>query len=234
MVRSIWKRTLVTTFAWASLAWAQQPIPSAGPAAKPGESTGQTFTVQEAGRPGQKCKILKSWKTPEGKTAYQVQAMDTGEMMTIVETGTVKNLAQSGNGSRAQAVATRIFHWGLERMPPAGTPMPPIEDLRKMPSALPDPEPKKMVSTDHLEAGKPPAPPRPEVTKVTTAISPEPAKRSRLFPWFSRTTEPQVSDMPTSLPQPHTWGSSPVPQPTTTLQNSPTLTTPGAARSARV
>src|SRR5258708_4788311 len=113
MVRSIWRRTLVTTFAWASLAWAQQPIPSTGPAAKPGESTGQTFTVQEAGKAGQKCKILKSWKTPEGKTAYQVQATDTGEMMTIVETGTVKNVAggQSGNVSRAQAVATRIFHW---------------------------------------------------------------------------------------------------------------------------
>ena len=76
MVRSIWKRALVTTFAWASLAWAQQPIPSTGPAANPGESTGQTFTVQEAGKVGQKCKILKSWKTPEGKTAYQVQAMD--------------------------------------------------------------------------------------------------------------------------------------------------------------
>jgi hypothetical protein len=236
MVRSIWRRTLVTTFAWAGLAWAQQPILSTGPAAKPGESTGQTFTVQEAGKAGQKCKILKSWKTPEGKTAYQVQALDTGEMMTIVETGMGKNLSteQAGNASRVQAVATRIFHWGLERMPPAGTPMPPIEDLRKMPSALPDPEPKKMVSMDHLEAGKPTALPRPEVTKVTTVTPPEPAKRSRLFPWFSRTTEPQVSETPTSLPQPHTLASSPAPQPTTTLQNSPTLTTPIAASSPRV
>jgi len=236
MVRSIWKRTLVTTFAWAGLAWAQQPITSSSPAAKPGESTAQYFTVQETGKAGQKCKILKNWKTPEGKTAYQVQALDTGEMMTIVETGTVKNVpaVQAGNDSRVQAVATRIFHWGLERMPPAGTPMPPIEDLRKMPSALPDPEPKKMVSTDHLEASKPTALPRPEVTKVTTVISPEPVKRSRLFPWFSHTTEPQVSETPTNLPQPYTLGSSPAPQPTTTLQNSPTRTTPVAASSPRV
>src|SRR5438445_11780639 len=135
MVRSIWKRTLVTTFAWAGLAWAQQPIPSSGPAAKPGENTGQTFTVQEAGKTGQKCKVLKAWKTPDGKTAYQVQALDTGEMMTIIENGSVKDLpgVQAGNGSRVQAVATRIFHWGMERMPPPGTPVPPIEDCRRMP-----------------------------------------------------------------------------------------------------
>src|SRR5438105_13032149 len=100
MVRSIWKRTLVTTFAWAGLAWAQQPIPSSVPATKPGESVGQTFTVQEMGKAGQKCKVLKTWKTPDGKTAYQVQALDTSEMMTIVESGPVKNLSasQAGNG----------------------------------------------------------------------------------------------------------------------------------------
>src|SRR5438874_11996789 len=91
MVRSVWKRTLVTTFAWAGLAWAQQPIPSSGPAAKPAESTVQYFTVQEIGKTGQKCKVLKTWKTPEGKIAYQVQALDTGEVMTGVESGGVNN-----------------------------------------------------------------------------------------------------------------------------------------------
>src|SRR5262249_32796680 len=34
MVRSIWKRTLVTTLAWAGLAWAQPPLPSTSPTAK--------------------------------------------------------------------------------------------------------------------------------------------------------------------------------------------------------
>ena len=54
MVRSIWKKALVTTFAWAALARAQQPITAPGPAAQPAQSSMQSFTVQEAGRPGQK------------------------------------------------------------------------------------------------------------------------------------------------------------------------------------
>lgn len=68
MVRSIWKRTLVASLAWAGLAWAQQPTPSM-PA-----DTQAIITVQEQGKLAQKCKILKTWKTPEGSTAYQVRA----------------------------------------------------------------------------------------------------------------------------------------------------------------
>jgi hypothetical protein len=202
--------------------------------AKPGESTGQTFTVQEAGKPGQKCKVLKTWKTHEGATAYQVQALDTGEMMTIVETGGVKNLPGI-QGSHAQAVATRIFHWGLERMPPAGTPTPPVEDMKRMPAALPDPEPKKLFSAERPEAAKPnpepklmaaehpesirPIPVRPEVTRLTTTVTqPEPAKSTTLFPWLHRSAEPQVSQMPTNLPQPSALASSPAIQPMTTQQ----------------
>src|SRR5438105_14002124 len=73
MARSIWKRTLVTLFASAGLAWAQQPMASSDPRALPAQSTAQTFTVQEPGKVGQKCKVLKTWKTADGKTAYQVQ-----------------------------------------------------------------------------------------------------------------------------------------------------------------
>src|SRR5205823_5061004 len=111
MARSIWKRTLVTLFASAGLAWAQQPMASSDPRALPAQSTAQTFTVQEPGKVGQKCKVLKTWKTPDGKTAYQVQTANTGDMMTIVESGPVTNLPASG-GSQVHAVATRIFHWG--------------------------------------------------------------------------------------------------------------------------
>jgi hypothetical protein len=41
----------------------------------------------------QKCKVVQAWKTPEGQAADQVQALDTGEMMTIVTTGEATTLA---------------------------------------------------------------------------------------------------------------------------------------------
>lgn len=234
MVRSIWKGTLVTTFAWAGLAWAQQPIPSSSPAARPGESTVQTFTVQEAGKAGQKCKVLKSWKTPEGKTAYQVQALDTGEMMTIVETGSVKNLpaVSADNGSRAQAVTTRIFHWGMERMPPPGTPMPPVENSAKMPPPRSLPEPQTIVTTDPVATARPTVPVRSETTQPPIVTYTEPPKRSRLFPWFSRSTETQVPPTPMVLPQANSVGSAPTTPSSATLQNS-TPTMPPASSGSR-
>src|SRR5258707_14443679 len=94
MARSIWKKTLVTSFAWAGLAWAQQPTSSSlSPTAPlPKGKAPATITVQEQGKSAQRCMILKNWKTAEGATAYQVQALDTGEIMTIVETGPAGNV----------------------------------------------------------------------------------------------------------------------------------------------
>jgi hypothetical protein len=80
------------------------------------------MTVQEQGKPGQKCKVLKSWMTEEGSRAFEVQALQTGEIMTIVESGSA---APAVGPSRARAMATRIFHWGRNDIPPEGTPLPP-------------------------------------------------------------------------------------------------------------
>lgn len=135
MVRSLWKRTLVTTLAWAGLAWAQSPLPTTPkPAAKPApvDSTERVITVQEPGKAAQKCKITKTWKTPEGTTAYLCQALDTGEIMTIVESGPGTPAPGSSN-SNTQARASRIFHWGRNRTPPEGTPMPPTEAVAQRP-----------------------------------------------------------------------------------------------------
>src|SRR2546428_511452 len=114
MVRSYWKRTLVTSLAWAGLAWGQQPVssPPKAPTSAPAEQSERTLTVQETGKAPLKCKILKTWRTTTGATAHQVQALATGEMITIVETGTAAPLTSQGPGSRLQAVSTRIYHWG--------------------------------------------------------------------------------------------------------------------------
>ncbi len=177
------------------------------------------FTVQEAGKAGQKCKVLKTWKTPDGKIAYQVQALNTGEMMTIVETGPSRDMVgtQVGNGSHAQAVATRIFHWGLERMPPPGTPVPPVEEFHTMPPSMSDSQPKKLASTEQPNTGK----------SIAPTYS-EPAKSSTFFPWFSRSTPPQPAPMPANLPQPSVLNSTPAPQSTTALPNTTTAATPSS------
>src|SRR5205823_6129333 len=114
MARSIWKKTLVASLAWAGFAWIQQPamqFARAGSETTSSAAAERTITVQEAGMPSHKCKVVKTWQTPEGATAYQVQALDSGEIMTIVESGPVKSVAGSRPGTRVHAVATRIFHW---------------------------------------------------------------------------------------------------------------------------
>ena len=74
-------------------------------------------TIQEAGKPAQKCRVMARWQTPEGSPACQMQAIETGEILTIVEIGPASGGAKS--------VATRIYHWGKNTTPPAGVPVPP-------------------------------------------------------------------------------------------------------------
>src|SRR5438552_17966233 len=87
MVRSKWRRTLAATLAWAGLACGQQrwAVWAQAPAPAPLDRTERVITGQETGKPAQKCKLLKSWRTPEGAQAYQVQALDSGGLMTIAE-----------------------------------------------------------------------------------------------------------------------------------------------------
>jgi hypothetical protein len=247
MVRSKWKKALVVSLTWAGLAWAQQPTPS-GPAAMSGPNTGQYFTVQEAGKPGQKCKVIKSWKTPDGKTAYQVQAVATGEMMTIVENGTVRTLpaSTSGSGSRIQAVATRIFHWGSDRMPPTGTPMPPVEYVQTMPSTpspvlrpiypttttTATPQPAQLPTTSPTETAKPVMVSRPWPTQTTTYAPSVPRTTDSRIAQAQMDTSSGSSSSPSPATSASPAGStigattSHKPSPSTSSVNQPTTTVP--------
>ncbi|HEV3118319.1 MAG TPA: hypothetical protein VGY58_14810, partial [Gemmataceae bacterium] len=133
MARSIWQKSLAASLAWAGCALAQQspspftnPVPDAAQAA----ASERVITVQETGKPSHKCKVLKSWQTSEGATAYKVQALDTGEVMTIVESGPITSMPGSHAGTRMHAVATRIFHWTHAKTPPPEAPVPPGEVLQ--------------------------------------------------------------------------------------------------------
>jgi hypothetical protein len=115
MVRSLWLRALATTLVWTGVAWAQQP--GSAPSDKSGE---QILTIQEAGKSPQQCRVLKTFRTTDGHLAYQVRALDTGEMMTITEKAT----STSTYGAKPQSVATQIYHWGRNQVSPPGVPAP--------------------------------------------------------------------------------------------------------------
>jgi hypothetical protein len=80
-------------------------------------------TIQEMGKPALKCRVMAKWHTSDGSQALQMQALETSEILTIVEVGP----AQAAPGSSAKAVATRIYHWGRNTTPPPGVPVPPRE-----------------------------------------------------------------------------------------------------------
>jgi len=122
MVRSNWIKTLIVALASSGLTWSQQPAAPPVAPASPGE---RIMTVQEMDKPAQKCRVIKSWRMADGAMAHQVQALDSGEQMTIVESGPVGGSPGTPPGSRIRAVSTRIFHWGRHTSPPPGTPVPP-------------------------------------------------------------------------------------------------------------
>src|SRR5262249_14714454 len=81
MARSLWIGTgiIVLASAWLALGQTRRsPPPNSAP-------TERTITVKEGDKPAQKCKVIKTWRTADGTEAFQVQALDTGELMTIVE-----------------------------------------------------------------------------------------------------------------------------------------------------
>src|SRR5438067_2074250 len=94
---------------------AADPVKAPPVPVKPGESV---MTVQESGRPPLLCRIVKSWRTPAGVQVYEVQAIETGERMTIEEKGTLATPPSAGR-PHLRAVATQIYHWGRSSHPPA-------------------------------------------------------------------------------------------------------------------
>lgn len=110
MVRSVGITAVVLGLAWTGLAGAQSSSPL---------EKARYISVSEEGKPPQRCKLLKTWREADGAPAFQVQAVDTGELMTI------RGSNQQGAGSDPKAMTTRIFRWGRENKPPEGAPVPP-------------------------------------------------------------------------------------------------------------
>src|SRR5665213_950332 len=121
MVRSYWMGPLFGVLALTGLAQSQTITPAAP--AKESDSKERYVTVGDLGKPGQKCRVLKTWTTPNGNPAYQVQALDTGELMTIEESDSA---AKQSPGAVVRSRPTRIFPWGRDaQTSPHGSPEPP-------------------------------------------------------------------------------------------------------------
>jgi hypothetical protein len=63
-------------------------ISGLGLAQQPQKADGdKIMLLTKEGRPPRRCQVLKSWKHPSGGTAYEVKALDNGEVMTVIEHG---------------------------------------------------------------------------------------------------------------------------------------------------
>ena len=126
--------------------------------------------MQELNRPGQQCRVVRTWTQADGSQAYQVQALDSGEMMTIVESGPLAMPAAPGR-TRVRSVSTTIFHWGRSRRPPAGSPLPPgaVVEKAQTPGA-------RRIQSGNRAVSRP-------LPAGTRVVEPKRPLLSRLMPW---------------------------------------------------
>ncbi len=103
---------------------------------------GKVITVTEVGRSPEKCLIVQVWRLSDGGPAMQARSVASGELMTIVESS-----KPDPSGARF-----RVYRWGPQGVPPAGTPVPPsFGKAAPSPSRLGD----KPVIASSRPAGKP-------------------------------------------------------------------------------
>lgn len=152
MGRLYWKRTLVSSVAWAGLALGQQPLSSSPQATSitPAAKSTKTLTIQEQGK-SLKCRVVEAWRLPSGNRAYQAQVLDTGEMITIVQEGQATPVSTLSSGQKLQALKTQIYHWADPNTPHPDAPRPPM-------ALRPAPAPVQLVGHPTTPAASPSIP----------------------------------------------------------------------------
>jgi hypothetical protein len=116
MIRATKIGSVVVGLAASGLAWGQSALTPPAPVVEP---AGKIITVNEPGKPVQKCRLIKLWVNPGGGKACQVQAIDTGHIMTIVQSG------PTSPGADGKTLPMTIYHWS-GNTPHPEAPMPPI------------------------------------------------------------------------------------------------------------
>jgi hypothetical protein len=174
---------LVVGLAWTGLAQAQSSSQVQSATSPP---KARHITVREEGKPPLRCRVLKTWRQPNGSSAYQVQAVETGEMLTIVSSEPSNSGEQKG-----QALLTRIFHWGANTTPPAGAPVPPssstvsrpapMPQLTVKPTALPNPQTQSNANKPAV-AQNSTVSPQPRLVPTTSGAVPYPSTCNNCCP----------------------------------------------------
>lgn len=181
MVRSIGIMAAMVGLTWTGLAGAQSTSQQLGSEAAPP----RFMTVREEGKAPQRCQLLKSWREPNGQSAFQVRAVDSGEVMTIV--------GSTPAGGDPRSLSTRIFHWNGENKSPAGAPLPPPTATVIAPPAPPIRSPSPRATAN--------LPAQPPVT-VPPAPTPQPFPATLTARTPDRTPAPQFVQTPAPTPTP--------------------------------
>jgi hypothetical protein len=118
-----------------------------------------------------RCRVLQSWQLPDGKSAHQLQALDNGEMITIVDDQPPGSPSANGRG---KGMPKRIFHWGLRNgTPPPGVPVPPrvVVDTTVIHTPLNPPVPTPPIVQTNATAPAQPGTPLPTIPGTQPVMS---------------------------------------------------------------
>ncbi len=137
MVQSVWRGALVVALACVGLSWSQQP------ASQPRRKKIKIMTVHENGK-SVRCRILSAWQKPDGSRVFQLQALKTGEKITIEQEGPSVRV----KGSSRKSMPTRVWHWQSPNTPPPGAPARPAHAPVKL-SEREVGKPKILSESDH-------------------------------------------------------------------------------------
>jgi hypothetical protein len=140
MMRASWKGAVLAVVASAGVAWGQQSAPPKAVAKAP--PTERTVTIQQKDGLPEPCRLLKSWTTADGLSAFLLKSLDTDEMLTVVQKG-----AEKKGGPK---VGVRIYRWGNRTVPPVGAPVPPPDSAVRQVAHTAEQPPRKAGELPHL------------------------------------------------------------------------------------
>src|SRR5438105_4325076 len=100
MVRSLWCSALAVMFMGIGWAWSQTP---SVPSPMPSSLSGRIMVVRDSGHT-LRCRVLVDWRLKDGTKAYELEVVDSGEKLTIVEEGAATTVPGNRPGSQVRAL----------------------------------------------------------------------------------------------------------------------------------
>lgn len=129
-----WHAAAFALFVGAGIAFAQ------------GAEGEKLVTVHDGGK-AVRAQVLDAWQIADGRVAHWLQAVDTGEFITIADVLAFENVGVTP----VRGVTKRIFWWGAgRRVPPEGSPIPPRFLASPGLQAPPPPRPLNVPTRDDV------------------------------------------------------------------------------------